>query len=107
MINSICSSTIDIESTTRSISEKAIAEIRKMEEDLKKTEEQLKIDREHLQEEKEQIQKSIGNIDTFQLNVGGEIILTTRKTLTKIPKSTLSLMFNGRWEHKLQRDQDG
>jgi hypothetical protein len=37
-------------------------------------------------------------MDVLQLNV---------ETLTKIAKSTLSLMFNGRWEHKLQRDQNG
>ncbi len=33
--------------------------------------------------------------------------MTTRQTLTKIPKSTLSILFNGRWEHKLQTDQNG
>jgi hypothetical protein len=101
-----CSSTIDIESTTQSIFEKAIDEIRKIQDDLKTAEEQLKIDREKLQEEK-QILKSIDKIDVLQLNVGGEIIITTRETLTKIPKYILSILFNGRWEHKLQRDQNG
>ncbi|EPS57124.1 hypothetical protein M569_17698, partial [Genlisea aurea] len=43
----------------------------------------------------------------IRLNVGGEIIMTTRQTLTKIPKSTLYFMFNGRWEQKLQIDQNG
>ena len=49
--------------------------------------------------------KSIENIDVIRLNVGGEIIMTTRQTLTKIPKSILSIVFNGRWEHKLQIDR--
>ncbi len=54
-------------------------------------------DRKKLEVEK-QISKWIENMDVLQLNV---------ETLTKIAKSTLSLMFNGRWEHKLQRDQNG
>jgi hypothetical protein len=41
------------------------------------------------------------------LNVGGEIITTTRQTLMKISKSTLSILFNGQWEHKLPKDQNG
>ena len=42
--------------------------------------------------------------DVIELNIDGEIIATTRQTLTKIPKSILSLLFNGRWEHKLSVD---
>ncbi len=49
LINLISSSTIDIESATQSIFEKAIDEIRKTEDDWKKAEEQLTIDREKLQ----------------------------------------------------------
>jgi len=106
MINSINTSIIDIELTTQSLYEKAINEIRRMRDNLNKEEKQLKIDREKLKQDK-RISKLIENIDVIQFNVGGEIIITTRETLTKIPKSTLSLMFNGRWEHKLQRDQNG
>ena len=65
-----------------------------------------KIDRETLKEEK-QITKLIHNTDVIRLNVDGKIIMTTRQTLTKIPKSTLYFMFNGRWEQKLQIDQNG
>jgi hypothetical protein len=99
-------STIDIEPTTESIFQIAIAEIQKMRDELEKEKNQLKIDREQLDEEK-QIAKSVDRTDVFQLNVGGEIITTTRQTLTKIPKSILSLLFYGRWEHKLQRDPEG
>jgi hypothetical protein len=113
MINTINTSiidieltTMDIELTTQSLYEIAIDEIRRMRDDLNKEEKQLKIDREKLKQDK-RISKLVENIDVIQFNVGGEIIITTRETLTKIPKSTLSLMFNGRWEHKLQRDQNG
>ena len=51
--------------------------------------------------------KSIDYTDVLQLNVGGEIVMTTRKTVIKIPKSILSLLFYDRWEHKLQIDQNG
>jgi hypothetical protein len=112
MINTINTSiidieltTMDIELTTQSLYEIAIDEIRRMRDDLNKEEKQLKIDREKLKQDK-RISKLVENIDVIQFNVGGEIIITTRETLTKIPKSTLSLMFNGRWEHKLQRDQN-
>ena len=100
-------STIDIESTTdESIADKTYRKHSEIEKELKKDEKQLKIDREKFEEEK-QITKFIDNIDVIQLNVGGEIIMTTRQTLTKIPKSILYIMFNGRWEHKLQIDQNG
>jgi hypothetical protein len=99
-------STIDIEPTTESIFQIAIAGIQKIQVELEKEKNQLKIDRQQLDEEK-QIPKSVDHIDVFQLNVGGEIITTTRQTLTKIPKSILSLLFYGRWDHKLQRDPEG
>jgi hypothetical protein len=81
--------------------------MRNIHDDLKKEEKQLKIDRQKFEEEKMQIPISINKIDVLQLNIGGEVIITTRETLTKISKSILSILFNGRWEHKLQRDQNG
>ncbi len=78
----------------------------KIQKDLEEEENQLKIDRENF-EEKKQISKIINPTDVFIFNVGGEIMMTTRETLTRIPKSIFSLVFNGRWEHKLQRDQEG
>ncbi len=106
MNHSTNGSTIDIEPTTESIFQIAIAGIQKMRDELEKEKNQLKIDRQQLDEEK-QIAKSVDRTDVFQLNVGGEIITTTRQTLTKIPKSILSHLFYGRWEHKLQRDPEG
>ncbi|UJR32777.1 hypothetical protein I4U23_020237 [Adineta vaga] len=49
----------------------------------------------------------ITDIDVIQLNVGGELIMTTRSTLTCISNSTLAIMFNGRWENELSRDKHG
>jgi hypothetical protein len=86
LINLINGSTVDIE--------------------LEKEEEQLQMDREELEKETE-TSKPVDHTDIFQLNVGGEIIMTTRQTLMKIPESTLSILFNGRWEHKLSKDQNG
>ena len=68
---------------------------------------QLENHREKYQKEKIQIQmKSIKNTDIIRLNVGGELIVTTRETLTRFSKSILSMMFNGRWEKKLPLDQN-
>ena len=76
-----------------------------MEKDFKRDDEQLKIDRKNLSNEK-QLTRSIQKTDVIQLNVGGEIMFTTRETLTSIPKSLFSILFNGQWEQHLQRDKD-
>jgi hypothetical protein len=86
LINSINGSTVDIE--------------------LEKEEKQLQMDREQF-EQKKSTPKSVDHTDIFQLNVGGEIIITTRQTLIKIPKSTLSILFNGQWDNQLTKDQNG
>jgi hypothetical protein len=107
LINAINSSTIKIQSTTiQSTYGKAAAEILRLENELKSGEEQLKIDREKFEEEKKQMQWHIQNTDVIRLNVGGEIMMTTRVTLTRIPSSILSIMFNSRWEQKLNHDQN-
>jgi len=96
LINSINCSTNDIESTTtQSIAKQVAAEIEKIEKNLEEEKNQLKIDREKFEEEK-QISKMINPTDVFIFNVGGEIMMTTRETLTRIPKSIFSLVFNGR-----------
>jgi hypothetical protein len=108
LINDIYTSEFVIDSTTvQPIHEKIGGEILKIQNDLKTDEEQLKIDRQKFEEEKKQKEKYFKNIDVIRLNVGGEIIMTTRQTLTRIPKSILSMIFNGRWEHKLKIDQNG
>ena len=106
LIKSISSSTstVSIESTTI---QSILGELLKLKEDLKKEMEQLKINRKKFEEMTKQMQKSIENRDVIRLNVGGEIIMTTRETLIRVPKSILSTMFNGRWEQNLQTDQNG
>ncbi len=86
MINSINGSTIEIESTTQSSADADAHEIPEMETEAPT----LKLD----------------HTDIFQLNVGGEIIITTRQTLMKIPESTLSILFNGQWDKQLPKDKN-
>ena len=66
----------------------------------------MESDRKKFREEN-QISNSIKNTDVVRFNVGGEIMMTTRETLTHFRKSILSIMFNGRWDKKLQIDQNG
>jgi hypothetical protein len=107
LINDISSSVITDELTTvQSIFAKAAAEILKLENDFKIDTEQLKINRENFKKETKAT-NLVKNTDVIRLNVGGEIIMTTRQTLTRLPKSALTVMFNDRWEHKLPVDQDG
>jgi hypothetical protein len=51
--------------------------------------------------------KSIKSTDVIQLNLGDQLIMTTRSTLTRVTDSTLAIMFNGRWDDKLSRDHQG
>ncbi|CAF1077112.1 unnamed protein product [Didymodactylos carnosus] len=44
--------------------------------------------------------------DLIYLNVGGELMTTTRSTLTLIPDSKLYKLFNGRWNDKLVYDKN-
>jgi hypothetical protein len=106
LINSINGSTDDIESTTQSLADAAARRIQNIRDELKKEEKQLKMDRQKFEKEK-QISMPVDHTDIFQLNVGGEIIITTRQTLMKISKSTLSILFNGRWDYQLPKDQNG
>jgi hypothetical protein len=71
-----------------------------------KEREQLKIDQDKFNKEKTQMETSNDITDVIRLNAGGEIIMTTRATLTRVPKSTLALMFNGRWQERLPKDFD-
>ena len=79
--------------------------IKALEDQIEKEENELKLNRTKLEDDK-QIEPSNPS-DVIELNVDGEMIATTRQTLTKIPKSILSLLFNGRWEHKLPVDDHG
>jgi hypothetical protein len=92
--------------TTESIYEKAATEVIKIQDELKRDQEQLKNDLEKLEEKKKQMQKYIENIDVIQFNVGGQIIMTSRETFTRKSNSILVIIFNDRWEHKLQIDKN-
>ena len=61
-----------------------------------------------LAREKEQMtNEKIGQDDVIELNVGGEIMATTRSTLCQVEGSLLASMFSGRWEDKLCKDKQG
>jgi hypothetical protein len=49
----------------------------------------------------------INGDDIVSLNVGGQKFTTTRSTLCQVQDSLLAIMFSGRWEDGLKRDQDG
>ena len=66
---------------------------------------QLQIDKKKLADEKK-LEDSITMTDVIRFNVGGEIMMTTRKSLMVMSRSTLAKIFNGRWEEKLSHDVD-
>ena len=49
----------------------------------------------------------VSDNDIIELNVGGHKLTTKRSTLCQVEGSLLALMFSGRWEDSLERDQDG
>ena len=49
----------------------------------------------------------VNDDDIISLNVGGQKFTTTRSTLCQVEGSLLTIMFSGRWERGLKRDQDG
>lgn len=67
----------------------------------------LKKAREVFDLEKQKIEHFTAKRDIVRLNVGGERIFTQRSTLTKIPNSLLTAMFNGSKSHLLNRRADG
>ena len=104
-IKNICATDDEILITTSSVFDDAIIAIQNMEKDFKQEREQLKIDRKKFKEEK-QINRTFDKTDVIQLNVGCELIATTRQTLTLLPKSLFSILFNGRWEEQLSKDEN-
>lgn len=67
----------------------------------------LKSDKEKLKKAKAETQAAISKIDVIRLNVGGEVVVTTRASLDHVPTSTFALLLNGRWEDRLSSDLDG
>ncbi|CAF1107531.1 unnamed protein product, partial [Didymodactylos carnosus] len=53
---------------------------------------------------KQQVTSLITQDDIIHVNIAGETMVTTRSTLTFIPNTTLSYMFNGEWDHRLKRN---
>ena len=65
----------------------------------------IEIDRKQLENDKK-MNKLIRMNDVIHLNIGGEILVTTRDSLTAVSTSTLAKLFNGRWEEKMPHDVD-
>ncbi|UJR32815.1 hypothetical protein I4U23_020277 [Adineta vaga] len=84
------SATLDELTSISSLYQKAASEIAQLENDLENDQE-----------------RSIENLDVISLNVGGQIIMTTRQTLTRISQSTLALMFKDQWQSRLPTDRNG
>jgi hypothetical protein len=53
------------------------------------------------------VQNLVDGSDLIRLNVGGRIIVTRRKTLTKLPNSTLANFFNPSSPDRLFANEDG
>jgi len=83
--------------------DKIVKEIRNKFDKLEKDQKQLEVEREKFSNEKE-LNQAIYESDVIHLNVGGEMIATTRQTLISLPKSLFSILFNGRWEQRLHHD---
>jgi hypothetical protein len=49
----------------------------------------------------------VSDDDIIHLNVGGQKFTSTRSTLCQVEGSLLAIMFSGRWERGLKRDEDG
>ena len=93
--------------TTEPPEEVIIRRIREERKNLTEGWKQLKANRNNLRTEKNKSKKSIEMVDIIRLNVGGEMIMTTRASLVRIPTSILGVLFNGRWEQKINNDIDG
>ena len=95
-----------ISTVTDPIYLKIIEELQQRENQLKEDQQQLKLEKKAFEDEKE-ITRNIDETDVIHLNIGGEILATTRQTLMLLPKSLFSILFNGRWEQRLHIDDDG
>ena len=93
--------------TTESPEEADIRRIRQKWKNLTDGRKQLKNDKNKLRTEKNKSKKTTKMVDIIRLNVGGEIIMTTRASLVRIPTSILAVLFNGRWEQKINNDING
>ena len=65
-----------------------------------------------LDDEKHKIAEVNGNIDVsdddlVEINAGGKLFTVKRGTLKQLPDSRLAVLFSGRWDKKLARDDKG
>ena len=95
-----------VRTENESDSKELISEYREMKRKLKEDQQQLEREKKAFEDEKEII-RNIDGTDIIHLNIGGEILATTRQTLTLLSKSLFSILFNGRWEQRLHIDDDG
>ena len=82
--------------------DKIVKELRQKFDELEKDKKQFEVEREKFNNEKE-LNQAIFESDVIQLNIGGEILATTRQTLISLP-SLFSILFNGHWEQRLHQD---
>ena len=66
---------------------------------------QLKIDKKALEDEK-CTGVSTRMTDVIRLNVGGEVIVTKRQSLTPASTSVLAKLCNGRWKERMPHDEE-
>jgi len=86
-------------------------QIQKETEALEARERELKRTEQSFEDEKEKMSmlkghKATGS-DILEINVGGEVMLTKRSTLTLPEGTVLEAMFSGRWDESLDRDASG
>jgi len=68
---------------------------------------QFNVQHQEFIERKRQVRQIVDPNELIRLNVGGQIIITRRETLTKVPNSKLAKSFDGSYQNVLQRDYDG
>ena len=83
-------------------------EIRKLNE----SERKLMMRMDELNQKKHEIAQKYGNADAndddiVEINAGGKIIAAKRGTLTQLEVTRFDAICSGRWDKKLQRDNDG
>lgn len=93
----------------------AAQHLSKMIEDMKEKCDQLVREQEKIDQEVKKYKDDMKRLglqpvqpeDIVEINVGGVVMSTTRKTLMQVEGSLLEAMFSGRWEGPLTRDKNG
>ena len=77
--------------------------------------EEIKSEKSALEEKEQSLEREMARMNTLgegthdlvHINVGGDLVTVKRSTLCQHKGSVLANMFSGRWEQKLDRDDDG